>query len=662
MSDPKRFSIKRDVIVFFLIVLGFLGIIGQAFSVQILKTDFLQNEADKRQSRTIEIPAYRGEIYDRHGTLLALSTPMASVWVDPKVVVMHEQKYLTFLRLLNLSDSQLNQVIKDQRQKRLSFIQQVMDDKLVDQIAALNLPGIYIKRVEVSFENLGKQIQVSKLSPSVWIDKRLLDRYRYTYARLAKLLGVSYGTVAKKVRAHSKRRFLYLRRSMVPELAEKVEAMKLTGVYIQGEYKRYYPAGESSAQLIGFTNIDDKGLEGIELAYDQWLTGTVGKKQVIKDRSGRVIDFVKDIKASEPGKPIMLSIDQNIQYVAYRALKKVMVEHAAQSASSVILDAKTGEILSLVSLPGYNPNDTKQRKGKAIRNRVVTDLLEPGSTVKPFIVAKALEEGLITEQTKINTHPGSIRVQGNRITDSRNNGVLTPLEVVKKSSNVGAAKIALKLTPKQQHDFWYDIGFGRDSGVFLPGENSGYLKSASRWHDIDQVSASFGYGFSTNLLNLAHSYLLFSNQGKMVPLSIIKLDETPEGEQLIKPDVANTVLRMMETVVSREGTAIKAKIPGYRVAGKTGTVHKTKTGGYEENTYLSLFAGIVPVSNPDLIMVVLVNEPSRGVYYGGLVAAPVFKEVMEEALRLRNISQDQEIDLPVLTPRETQKKNQRETL
>ena len=231
--------------------------------------------------------------------------------------------------------------------------------------------------------------------------------------------------------------------------------------------------------------------------------------------------------------------------------------------------------------------------------------------------------------------------------------MLTPLGVVKKSSNVGSAKIALKLTPEQQHDFWYDIGFGRDSGVFLPGENSGYLKPSSRWQDIDQVSASFGYGFSTNLLNLAHSYLLFSNQGKMVPLSIIKLDAAPAGEQLIKADVANAVLKMMETVVSREGTAIKAAIPGYRVAGKTGTVHKTKRGGYEENTYLTLFAGIVPVSNPDLIMAVLVNEPSRGVYYGGLVAAPVFKEVMEEALRLRNVPPDQEMDLPTETTGET---------
>ncbi len=637
-------KLKRDKVVFFLIALGFLAIVVQAFYVQIVKTDFLQNEADKRQSRTLVISASRGDIYDRNGALLALSTPMAAVWVDPKIVVMHEQKYQEFLRLLKLTDRQLNQLIEAQRHKRLSFIQQVQDDKRVDQIAALGLPGIYTKRIDLVFENNGKQIEVNKQSASIWVDSGVLNRYRYTYAKLAEFLHVTPGTIAKKVRAKSKRRFLYLKRSMVPDVADKIDALKLTGVYIQGEYKRYYPAGESSAQLIGFTNIDDQGLEGIELVYQEWLMGTPGKKQVIKDRAGKVVDFVKDIKASKPGKPITLSIDQTIQYVAYRALKKVMIEHAALSASSVILDAKTGEILSLVSLPGYNPNDSKQRQGAAIRNRVVTDLIEPGSTVKPFVVAKALEEGLISETTEIDTHPGAIRVQGNRITDSHNHGVLTPLGVVQKSSNVGAAKIALKLTPEQQHDFWYDIGFGRDSGVFLPGENSGYLKPASRWQDIDQVSASFGYGFSTNLLNLAHSYLLFSNQGKMVPLSIIKLNEPPEGKQLVKPEVANAVLNMMESVVSQEGTAVKAAIPGYRVAGKTGTVHKTKTGGYEENTYLALFAGIVPVSDPDLIMVVLVNEPSRGVYYGGAVAAPVFKEVMEEALRLRNIAPDQTLE------------------
>ncbi|NPA71808.1 MAG: penicillin-binding protein 2 [Gammaproteobacteria bacterium] len=621
-----------------------MAIIGRAFYVQVMDSEFLQSEGDKRQIRTIEIPASRGDIFDRNGELLALSTPMASVWVDPKVIVKHEQNYLSFLRLLGLTDRQLNQRLKDNKHKRLSFITQVSDKTIISKIAELELPGTYTKYIDLTYQNGERTIQVSKLHPSIWVDKRLIDRYRYTYARVAKVLGRNVNKLAKKIRAHPKRRFMYLKRSIVPALAERVDSMRLTGVYTQAEYKRYYPAGEISAHLVGFTNIDDKGIEGVELAYDEWLKGSPGKKQVVKDRSGHVVDFVKDVVASQPGQPITLSIDQNIQFFAYKALKNVMVKHQALSASSVILDAKTGEILSLVSLPGYNPNDTRQRRGRAIKNRVVTDLLEPGSTVKPFVVAKALDEGLITKETQIDTHPGSIRVQGNRISDTHNNGVLTPLGVVKKSSNVGAAKIAMKLTAEQQHDFWREIGFGRDSGVFLPGESTGYLKPAMDWHIIDQVSASFGYGFNVNLLNLAHSYLLFSNEGEMLPLSLIKLAEAPEGKQLVKREVANDVLEMMEAVVAKGGTAPKAQIDGYRVAGKTGTVHKTKKlGGYEENSYLSLFAGIVPVSDPEFIMVVLVNEPSRGIYYGGLVAAPVFKEVMQEALRLRNIAPDQTV-------------------
>ncbi len=643
MTNPKR--IRRDSVVFFLIALGFMAIIGRAFYVQVIKTDFLQSEGDKRQIRTIEIPASRGDIYDRNGELLALSTPMAAVWVDPKEMVSHEQKYLQFLALLNLTDSQLNQYISSNKHKRLSFIQQVYDESIIDKIAALELPGTYTKRVDIDFENDGRIIQVDKLLPSVWVDKRLIDRYRYSYARLAQVLNRTTGDLARKIRAHPKRRFMYLKRSMVPEVAEKIESMRLTGVYTQGEYKRYYPSGESSAHLVGFTNIDDKGQEGVELAYNDWLRGTPGKKQVVKDRAGHVVDFVKDIVASKPGKSITLSIDQNIQYFAYRALKEVMVKHQATSASSVILDAKTGEVLSMVSLPGYNPNDNRQRTGKAIRNRVVTDLLEPGSTVKPFVIAKALDLGLIDLDTEINTSPGSMRVQGKRISDTHNNGLLTPMGIIQKSSNVGVSKVALKLSPEQQHDFWLQLGFGRDSGLFLPGEAMGYLKPTADWQDLDQVSSSYGYSFNINLLNLAHSYLLFTNQGNMLPLSVIKLEQAPVGEPLVKAEVATEVLKMMEAAVSKKGTAPKAQIPGYRVAGKTGTVHKTKKGGYEENAYITLFAGIVPVSNPEFIMVVAVNEPSRGVYYGGLVAAPVFREVMQEALRLRNIAPDKTVEL-----------------
>lgn len=635
-------KLRRDWIVFSIIFLGFAALGVRAFYVQIVTTDFLQSEADKRHVRTISIPAPRGEIYDRNQKLLALSTPMASVWVDPKVIIKHESNYLAFLKMLNMSDVQLNDLATQNRHKKLSFIRHIKDKKLVETIAGLDLPGIYIKRIELSYANNGNEISVDKSEPSLWVNPKLLNRYRYTPEHLSRILEKSRAEIVQKIYQNPKKRFIYIQRSLVPEVAEQIESLRLTGVYTQGEYRRYFPDGESLANLVGFTNIDDRGIDGVELAYNKWLAGSPGRKQVVKGRSGEVVDFIKDVEAAKAGNSLMLSIDQNIQYFTYRALKKVMIEHQAKSASSIILDAKTGEILAMVSLPSYNSNDLSQRKGRALKNRVVTDLIEPGSTMKPFIVAKALEQKLIGLDTIIDTKPGSIRIQGNRISDTHNYGELTPLGVVKKSSNVGSAKIAMMMTPEQQRDFWVDIGIGQQSGLFLPGENPGFLKPFQEWREIDQASASFGYGFNTNLLGLAHAYSLFANRGKMLPLKLVKQPETPQGKRVISEQVAYEVLKMMETAVAPGGTAPKAQIPGYRVAGKTGTVHKTKrVGGYEDNTYMALFAGVVPVSNPNMVMVTAVNEPSRGVYYGGAVAAPVFKEVMQEALRVRNVPPDQ---------------------
>lgn len=638
-------KIRRDWVVYTIIVLGFIGLIIRAFHVQIISTDFLQKEADKRQVRAITIPAPRGEIYDRDGRLLALSTPMAAVWIDPKVIVKHEQSYHEFLKLMSMSDGELNRIAKENRHKKLSFIYQFDDSVIADKIAELDLPGIYIKRIGISYASNGKRINVEKVTPSVWVDTQVLNRYRYTPDRLAEILGQTRAEIARKIYQNSQRRFVYLKRGLVPEVADEMSKLRLTGVYTQGEYKRYYPAGESIANLLGFTNIDDGGIEGIELAYNNWLKGEPGKKQVVKDRAGHVIDFVKDIKAAKAGNPMVLSIDQNLQYFTYRALKKAMIEHQAKDASSIILDAKTGEILAMVSLPGFNPNASSQRQGEGLKNRVITDLIEPGSTMKPFIVAKALDESILELNSVINTHPGYMTVQGNRINDTKNNGKMTPLEIIQKSSNVGVGKIALMLTPEQQRGFWADIGIGQESGLFLPGENSGLLKPFQQWRDIDQVSASFGYGFNTNLLGLAHAYLAFANDGKMVPLSLIKIEQPENVTRVLSKQTTQDVLEMMETVVAKGGTAPKAQIPGYRVAGKTGTVHKTTVkGGYEENTYMALFAGIVPVSNPDMVMITAVNEPSRGIYYGGSVAAPVFKEVMQEALRLRNVAPDAKVN------------------
>ncbi|MGE4498808.1 MAG: peptidoglycan D,D-transpeptidase FtsI family protein [Hydrogenovibrio sp.] len=586
MHLQSNTRIRRDWIIYGLIVLLFSAIFAKAFHVQILEADFLQSEGNKRQIRSLEIPAPRGEIYDRNGKVLALSTPIDSIWVDPKILSFY-----------------------------LDPVQQ---------------------QAQLLKENLTTQ-QVAKR-------KALIDAKYLAYQQMLKLLNVSEETFTRQVLAKKNRRFMYVERGVLPELSAQIEDLDVPGLYVQNQYKRYYPAGEVVGHLIGFTNIDDTGIAGIEKTYDDWLSGHAGKKQIIKDRAGRVIEFVKDIEPAEPGQPLVLSIDEDLQFFLYHALKKAFIRHQAQSIMSVILDAQTGEVLAMVSLPGFNPNDRSQLTGNRLRNRVIADRIEPGSTVKPFIVAKALDLGVLHLDDEIDTRPGSLRIQGQRITDTRNHGVITPGEVIKLSSNVGASKIAFKMTPQQEWQMYHDVGFGQDLGLFLPGETLGFIRPATEWQKIDQASASFGYGFNINLMQLAQAYLIFANEGKIKPVSLLKLNKVPEGTQVVSKESAQAVLGMMEKVAARKGTAPQANIEGYRVAGKTGTVHRTKIGGYEQNKYISLFAGIVPVSNPKYIMVTAINEPSRGIYYGGKVAAPVFHEVMQEALRLNNIPPDEVLE------------------
>ena len=640
-----RFRFSRDRFLFVAIVIGFMMILGRAFYVQVLHSEFLINEGDKRQLRTQDIPAPRGDVYDRHGTVLALSTPMASVFVDVKMMVGYQRDYATFLSLLNLTETQLINLALRHKDRRLSFIKQESDPGVIAQLETLALPGLHLKTIDMTFKvDGGEVINITKNQPSVWIDLEKMQGFQQAYAKIAKVLDLNRAQLQEKMHRNPQRRHMYVKRLIEPETAKQIEQLNLYGVYVDEEYKRYYPAGEIVAHLVGFTDIDDKGQEGLELAFEEWLKGHSGKRQVIKDLRGNVIDFVKDVVPAQPGRSVTLSIDKDIQYIAYRALKATMVKHQARSASAVVLDAKTGEILAMVSLPGYNPNDRTQVSGRAIKNTVISDLLEPGSTVKPFIIAKALHEGVIDIADEINTHPGSMRVQGNRISDPKNYGMLTAEGIIQKSSNVGASKIALKLTTDQQYEMWQQVGFNQESGLFLQGEATGILKPASQWQDLDQTSASYGYGFNINLLNLAHAYLLFANNGQVMPVSMFKQMEPAVKTPVVSPYAANQTLLMMEKVVAQGGTASMAQIPGYRVAGKTGTSHKTKRGGYERNEYLSQFAGIVPVSDPNMVMVVSVNEPSRGVYYGGTVAAPVFKEVMEHALRLRKVPHDMPIE------------------
>ncbi|WP_024850681.1 peptidoglycan D,D-transpeptidase FtsI family protein [Hydrogenovibrio kuenenii] len=608
--------IKRDTVVYSLVFILFMVVLAKAFDVQIVQSSFLQNEGNKRQIRTMTIPAPRGEIYDRNGNLLALSTPIDSIWVDPKIL----SYYL------------------DPVQQQQNAIKEHLSVKDVQK----------------------QQAQISQ------------DVKRYK--EMLRILGLDEKNITQTLLAKKNKRFLYIKRSVLPPVTRQVENLDVPGVFIQNQYKRYYPAGEILGHVVGFTNIDDKGISGIEKAYDKWLTGQQGKKEVIKDRAGRVVDFVKDLVPAKPGHSITLSIDKDIQFFLYHALKKAYIRHQAKSVQSVILDAKTGEILGMATIPSFNPNNRSQLQGSRLRNRVITDVFEPGSPAKPFIISKALDLGLIKLDTIIDTSPGAMWIQGQRITDTSDHGKLTPQGIIEKSSNIGASKVAFKMTPDQEWQMLNGVGFGQDLGIYLPGESIGYMKSPVEWQKIDQASASFGYGFNINLLQLARAYTIFANHGVLEPVSILKLTSKQLTERLKKTEktkaygikngnekdigldtnysatevhrvisakTADEVLAMMQTVVSPEGTAKKARIPGYTVAGKTGTVHKTKVGGYHQNEYFSVFVGLVPASNPKYVMATVVNEPSRGVYYGGLVAAPIFKEVMQDVLRIKNVPPDQ---------------------
>ncbi|KUJ71379.1 penicillin-binding protein 2 [Thiomicrospira sp. WB1] len=565
---------KRDQVILGLMLMVFIALVVRAFYVQILQADFLQSEGSKRQVRTMDLAAPRGDIVDRHGRLLALSTPVNTVWLDPKVVT--------------------------------------------------------------------GWLAPDPLRKQEWTEKEQerVTAYQAGFRTLLQWLKLSEPGLTPQILAQKHRRFMYVKRQILPTLGERIRDLALPGVYVDSAYKRYYPAGEVAAHLVGFNDIDDRGIAGIEKIYHDWLSGKPGKKQVIRDRTGRVVHFVKDLEPAKIGQDLVLSIDQDLQFFLYHRLKRLQIAHQAATAMSVILDAKTGEVLAMASVPGFNPNDRSQLQGKKLRNRPVTDRLEPGSTVKPFVVAKALDQGRIQPDTVIETGNGRMRVQGEVITDTHAHGDLTPMEVLQRSSNVGAAKIALTLEPQQQWQMYHDIGFAQDTGLFLPGEIMGYIKPAREWQSIDQTSSAFGYGFNINLLQLAQAYLIFTNQGAIKPLSVIKLDEPPQGKQVVSPESAQQVLRMLESVTEPGGTAPQAQIEGYRVAGKTGTVHLSQGGGYAANRYAALFAGVVPVDHPRFIMATAVVDPSRGVYYGGKLIGPVFQSVMSEALRLYQVPPD----------------------
>ncbi len=491
----------------------------------------------------------------------------------------------------------------------------------------------------------GESLAISTPVNSIWAVPRKVIAGGSKLDKLAGYLQMDEEELTSLLNDRIGRQFVYLKRQVAPALAEQVMSLDIPGISLQREYRRYYPAGEVTSHVLGFTNIDDSGQEGMELAYDSWLKGSPGSKRVLKDRLGRIIENIESITTPDPGNQLVLAIDRRVQYLAYRELKNAVIHHKARAGTLVMLDVKTGEIIAMVGQPSYNPNNRTGLKSGNYRNRSLTDVFEPGSTLKPFTIATALESGLYDLKTTIDTRPGFFKVGDHTIRDHRNYGVIDLATVMKKSSNVGASKIALSLEPL---DFWSTlskVGFGQATGSGFPGEVSGYLNPYNNWSEIEQATLSYGYGISVTALQLAQAYMVFATDGMMLPVSFLKVTEPVNGTRIFSENVARQVRAILETVVQKGGTGHRASIEGYRVAGKTGTARKTTVGGYSKDRHLSLFAGMAPASNPRLVVVVMIDEPEEEKYYGGLVAAPVFSNVMAGALRLLDIPPD---DLPVM--------------
>jgi cell division protein FtsI (penicillin-binding protein 3) len=491
----------------------------------------------------------------------------------------------------------------------------------------------------------GEPLAISTPVQSVWVNPGELVMSGNELSRVARLLGLEVDYVRRLLGQRQGREFVYLRRHISPDRAQQVTDLQVPGVYLQREYRRYYPAGEVAAHLVGFTNIDDEGQEGLELAFDDWLSGEAGAKRVVKDGRRHIVENVENIRSAHPGKTLTLSIDRRIQYLAYRELKAAVRQHGARSGSVVVLDNQTGEVLAQVNQPSFNPNNRKRPKAERMRNRAVTDVFEPGSTMKPFVIAAALESGRYAAGTRIDTSPGLFQVGVHTIRDMHDYGTLDLTGVIRKSSNVAASKIALALAPE---DFWEGLsaaGFGMATASGFPGEADGYLADFHRWRDIERATLAYGYGLSVTSMQLAQAYSVFANDGYRVPVTLLQREQAAEQDKVYSPRVARAVRKMMEAVVKKDGTAPLAAVQGYRVAGKTGTVHKSVAGGYAADRYLSVFAGMAPASRPRLVAVVMIDEPSNGEHFGGKVAGPVFSKVMAGALRLLNVTPD---DAPLL--------------
>ena len=545
-----RLPAWRSRLMALLILACFAVLIGRSFYLQVLNNDFLQEKGESRYRRDLEISASRGRISDRNGDVLAVSTPMKSVWAIP-------------------GDAKLSA-------------------EQMKQLAGL---------LEMNAKELQRKLASDKP-------------------------------------------FVFLQRQLPPEVASKVAALKLPGIGQDKEYRRFYPTGEMTAHIVGFTGVDDKGLEGVELAFQSQLLGHPGSRSVIKDRRGQIVEDVGSIKPPQDGRDIRLSLDSKIQYLAYSHLKQAVTDFNAKAGGVVVIDTKTGEVLALANWPTYNPNNRERLTGAQLRNRAVTDTYEPGSVMKPFTAALALENSKVRFDTVINCAPGRLTIGSATISDAHPHGALTVAQVIQKSSNVGTAKIAAMLAPEQMWNMFDAMGLGQPPGLGFPGEVTGRLRPWKSWRPIAQATMSYGHGLSVSLMQLARAYTVVAREGDLLPLSLTKADAAPVSTTpVFSQQTAREVRAMLEMAVQPGGTAPKAQIPGYRVGGKTGTAYKIEGGQYVRK-YVASFVGLAPVSDPRLIVAVMIDEPSSGAHYGGDVAGPVFARVMSGALRTLGIAPD----------------------
>jgi cell division protein FtsI (penicillin-binding protein 3) len=488
----------------------------------------------------------------------------------------------------------------------------------------------------------GMLLATSVPAPSIWAIPEDVDRDRAKLAQLAKLLEMTPAELDKKL-ADEDKTFVWLKRQLDEPVAQQVAALNIRGIYQRKEYKRQYPEGEAAAHIVGFTNVEDRGQEGVELAFEKDLAGRAGSRHVIKDRLGHVVEDVGEQVAPVDGRDLQLSIDSKVQFFAYQKLRDAVIENKAKAGSVVVLDAQTGEVLALANYPSYTPGKRQNLSGEQLRNRALTDVFEPGSTMKPFTVGLALETGLVTPQTQIQTAPGYVVIGGMKISDSHPHGMLTVQQVIEKSSNVGTLKIALQMQPRQMWELFTEAGFGQKPQITFPGAVSGRLRPYKTWRPVEQATMSYGYGLSASLFQMARSYTVFAHDGEIIPATLLKTNEPAVGTRVFSQKTVAEIRTMLQMAAGPGGTGPKAQTLGYSVGGKSGTAYKQVGKGYATNRYRSWFVGIAPIDKPRIIVAVMVDEPSAGKYFGGDVAAPVFSTTVQQTLRTLGVQPDMNV-------------------